>query len=302
MSRSAASTAGAFVRSPSIGVRLQSMPFWEQALVLARLASSHSEDGSFNSDQLRRLFLSSALPVPANVSDTIAQLRNKGFATRGRADGSSILTPVGREASIDAISDLDLSALCAEGKVGGSVLGRAPHAVVPATLAPASLIPGLRRFLAEYPFERNVFGMCRFPHELDSAKEPDPVGSAIEIARRCCELHGLVFHLASDRAIDDDLWTNVAAHMWACQYGIAFFEDRQGLGLNYNLTIEVGSMLMTGRRCALLKDLSSPRLPTDLVGRIYKSANFDDTKAVAAALHEWIRDDLGLGTCPECNV
>ena len=129
----------------------------------------------------------------------------------------------------------------------------------------------------------------------------DPVEPALKIAREVCQQHGLEFHLASDRAINDDLWANVAAHMWASQYGIAFFEDRRKEGLNYNLTIEVGSMLMTGRRCALLKDHSIARMPTDLVGRIYKSVDFNKPATVRDALHEWIREDLNLGPCASCG-
>ena len=113
-------------------------------------------------------------------------------------------------------------------------------------------------------------------------------------------MHGLEFHLASDRAISDDLWANVAAHMWASRYGIAFFEDRRDKGVNYNLTIEVGAMLMTGRRCALLKDTSIDKLPTDLVGKIYKGVDFNDVTSVEVALHMWIRDDLGSGACARC--
>jgi hypothetical protein len=71
-------------------------------------------------------------------------------------------------------------------------------------------------------------------------------------------------------------------------------------GMNYNLTIEVGSMLMTGRRCALLKDRSIERLPTDLIGRIRKDIDLDDLGTVSKAIHTWIRDDLGLGACDAC--
>lgn len=45
-----------------------------------------------------------------------------------------------------------------------------------------------------------------------------------------------------------DLWDNVTAHMWACRYGVAFFEDRVDRGLNHNLLIEVGAMIMSDRR------------------------------------------------------
>lgn len=89
--------------------------------------------------------------------------------------------------------------------------------------------------------------------------------------------------------------------MWGSRYGIAFFEDRRDKGVNYNLTIEVGSMLMAGRRCALLKDRTIPKLPTDLVGRIYKPVDLDDVTTVASALHAWARDDLTLGPCAACS-
>jgi hypothetical protein len=107
------------------------------------------------------------------------------------------------------------------------------------------------------------------------------------------------FHLAS-RQIVDDLWANVAAHLWGSQYAIAFFEKRTRRGLNYNLTIEVGSTLVLGRRLAILKDVSVETLPVDLVGRIYKSVDLADADTVATALHVWCRDDLNLGRCPGC--
>ena len=141
--------------------------------------------------------------------------------------------------------------------------------------------------------------MTRFPDDQDES-DSDPLTGALEAIREACRLHGLEFHLASDRMIVDDLWANVAAHMWACRYGIAFFENRKGRGINYNLTTEVGSMLMGGRRLALLKDASIEKLPTDLVGKIYKNVDFDDLDATAAAIHVWLRDDLVLGPCARC--
>jgi hypothetical protein len=141
--------------------------------------------------------------------------------------------------------------------------------------------------------------MTRFPDEQDDSV-PDPVAYALEEARAACGCHGLELHLASDRKIVDDLWANVAAHMWACRYGIGFFEDRRSRGVNYNLTIEIGGMLTTGRRVALLKDSSISSPPTDLVGKIYTSIDFEDTCAVHDALHIWLRDDLRLGECDRC--
>jgi hypothetical protein len=199
------------------------------------------------------------------------------------------------------MSDIDLAGLSADAATTSTLLGHVEHTIIPPAFAPPGLIPGVRKFLSEHPFERNVFGMTRFPENENGKNALDPVRGALEIAREACRLRGLEFHLASDRAIDDDLWANVAAHMWACQYGLAFFEDRMKAGLNYNLTIEVGSMLMAGRRCGLLKDRSIKKMPTDLVGRIYKDVDVAKSQSVASAVHEWLRDDLRLGNCAQCG-
>src|SRR5882724_12001592 len=226
--------------NPTIGVRLQKMGLAEQAIVLARFAQARGLDGQFTPKELERLFVDSSLPKPVNISDTVAKLRGKGLLTQGTRKGTWRMTPLGRQSSLGLLSDLDLAAFSAESASAMSVLGEIAHTVVPPSLAPPSLIPGLRRFLDAHPFERNVFGMTRFPDTKECATASDPVEPALKIAREVCYEHGLEFHLASDRAINDDLWANVAAHMWASQYGIGFFENRTKEGLNYNLTIEVG--------------------------------------------------------------
>jgi hypothetical protein len=123
---------------------------------------------------------------------------------------------------------------------------------------------------------------------------------AIDVAKTALRAHGMTLHLASDRSLDDDLFGNVAAHMWACQYGLAICEDRVGRGLNYNVMIEVGAMTVAGRRCALLKDATSPALPTDFIGHIYKSVDLADSPSVSRAVHLWVADDLNHGRCSGC--
>ena len=92
----------------------------------------------------------------------------------------------------------------------------------------------------------------------------------------------------------DDLFGNVAAHMWVSKYGIGLLEDRIGRGINYNVMTELGAMLMTGRRCALLKDRTAPALPSDLGGHVYKSVDFDDESGGADVVRAWVRADLRL--------
>jgi hypothetical protein len=232
----------------------------------------------------------------------MASGQRRGFLD-GRKGKGWALTPEGRERVRQLVADIDVAALTTESiRTTAASLGGAVHPVIPPTLAPPALLQPLRGFLADHQFERNVFGMTRFPDEELEAKGPDPVAPALDIARRVCELHGLEFHLASDRAMHDDLWMNVSAHMWASHYGIAFFEDRRERGLNYNMTIEVGGMLLAGRRCLLLKDASIKKMPTDLVGQIYKAVDLDNAGQVARAVHTWIREDLVLGPCSDCRA
>jgi hypothetical protein len=179
----------------------------------------------------------------------------------------------------------------ASAQAPGAELFHAVHMLIPPFFAPARWLAGIRQFLTEFDFDRNVFCMTRFPTLED---KHDPVRNAIGAARSVLASHGLTVHLASDRSIVDDLWGNVAAHGWACRYGIGLFEDRADEGLNYNLVAEIGAMLMTGRRCALLKDASAPTFPTDFAGQLYKEVDLADEDAVMRVLDAWITRDLGL--------
>lgn len=283
----------------SVGARVQALPDMDRILALARLAEGQKESGDFSPADLEATYTALALPAPARPSDALRRLQRAQFAVPV-AHGRWRLTPVGRERCATVISELEVAALHAESvSASGAFLGQAQSTTLPALLAPPTLLLGLRAFLVAHPFERNVFAMTRFPGAGNDA-ENDPVRQALDAAREACRLHGLEMHLASDRAIHDDLWTNVAAHMWASRYGIAFFESRTDRGINYNMTIEVGGMLMTGRRCALLKDRTIDRMPTDLVGHIYKSVDFDEPAGVGDAIHAWLRADLSLGSCAAC--
>jgi hypothetical protein len=202
------------------------------------------------------------------------------------------LTPEGKGQAEDLATDMDLAVLLTEASgPAATLLGETEHPVIPPSLAPPALIKPLHAFLEEYPFETNVFGMTRFPSKKIDGKT-DPVARALQAAKATCENHGLAFHLASDRNIVGELWPNVAAHMWGCRYGIAFFESVSDKGLNYNLNIEVGSCLVLGRRLALLKDKSLKAMPSDLVGQIYLDVDLAKPSTVTKRLEDWITSSL----------
>src|SRR5450759_738880 len=135
----------------TVGVRLQKMDLNEQALVLARIAQARFPEGQFTPKQLEELFCGFTLPPPANNSNVIAKLRNEGLLTQGGKKGTWRMTPLGRQTSVDFLSDLDLAAFTAESAASSSFLGEVAHTVVSPALAPPRLIPRLQRFLKEHP-------------------------------------------------------------------------------------------------------------------------------------------------------
>jgi hypothetical protein len=277
-----------------VALRLQRLDLQLQALVLGQLAASRSDDGSFSPGTAFQLFHDFALPAPAKIGNVFTALTKKKWFAKQPQRAAYKVTPAGQAKVREQMTDLDLVALVAESAhKNAPVFGRTEHALVPVHLAPPALVQPLQSFLADHPFDTNVFGMTRFPDA--KAGTADPVGRALAIVREVGAESGLEFHLASDRAIVDDLWDNVTAHMWACRYGVAFFEDRVDRGLNHNLLIEVGAMIMSGRRCALLKDGSIEKLPTDFVGMIYKSVDLSAEETVAQVVRAWIKDDLAVG-------
>jgi hypothetical protein len=278
-----------------VGSRVQNLDLSEQVLILGRLAQDRLEGNVFAPGKVEALFDEIGLPRPAKTSNVLVKLEDAKLVTRMKGvRGAWKLTPNGLAKVASLASDMDLAALNAEAsRPSATLLGATAHPVIPPSLAPPALIGPLQEFLDEFPFERNVFGMTRFPGAAKNG-ELDPIAPSLERAAAVCAKHGLTFHLASNRNIVDDLWPNVAAHMWACRYGIAFFEARTERGLNYNLNIEVGSCLVLGRRMALLKDGSLEAMPTDLVGHIYFSVDLDDPDTVSGALDGWIKSSLHI--------
>lgn len=238
---------------------------------------------------------------PRNISDVLSRLRGQRLVTRRTAKPPWSLTAEGQERVGKLIGHIDPASLTVElAEIPGAKLGHAVQKLLPPALAPTKWAAGIQQMLEEFDFDRNVFCMTRFAEDAQDTAYLDPIREIVPAARTALGHHGLVLHLASDRQLDQDLYGNIAAHMWACRFGLALFEDRLDRGLNHNMTIEVGSMLMTGRVCALFKDTTVERMPTDFVGQIYRPVNFSETADVIAEIHRWAVNDLRLERCREC--
>jgi hypothetical protein len=298
--RAIATRIGAPARPTGFGLSVQLLNPNQRVLVLGSVAGTRRGDGWFAPDEVLALFDALRLPRPVAVLRSLGQLSAPNLV-RGRTDGDWTLTPLGEAELATIMGTIDYASLSVEmAGTPGAEFASAHHTTVSPLMAPARWQPGIARLTAISPFEKNIFCMTRFPRQGDPL--PDPVPAVIETLRASALAHGMMLHVASDAQRQDDLFGNVGAYMWACQYGIGLLENRQGAdaGVKDNVLIELGSMLVTGRRCAILKDGSAAQPASDLTAEIYKSVDFDDQGAISRAMHTWIRDDLGLGTCGGC--
>src|SRR5205085_8489534 len=83
--------------------------------------------------------------------------------------------------------------------------------------------------------------------------------------------HQIAALRADDKQYHDDLFGNVLTYMHGCGFGIAVFERIEREAFNSNVTLEIGYMTALGKPVLLLKDKTLAILPTDLMGRLYRS-------------------------------
>jgi hypothetical protein len=273
----------------------------QQVLVIAGVLAARQGNRRFTTAHVSKLFFDLRLPSPVNVSDVLGVLRKRDLVLRDPGNGTWTLTPLGEAEVLKLLKELDYEQVGAE-LVGspGAQLALVTHPLIGPEFAPPKWSAGIARLLERFPFDNNIFCMTRFPSEDPQHKASDLISDVVAEIKATAMQHGMAVHLASDRQLEDDLLANVAAYLWACKYGIGLVENRVDRGLNYNAVIEVGAMLVTGRRCAILRDTTAPDLPTDLSGQIYKSVNFSDLPTVRDATHRWLAEDLGLGRCEHC--
>jgi hypothetical protein len=261
--------------------------------VLGELAGLRNTDRWFSTADVEQMFEAFRIPIPSNTSANLGRLVTKELVVRRMKPPPWSLTPKGRKTVLGLLGQIDPAKLETQlAELPGAELADTRQTVLPPGLAPPKWSKGIDELLDRYPFETNVLCMTRF---LREDRDGDPIGAVIDTVKETLNEHGLRLHLASDAIVEDTLFANVAAYMWACRYGFALLEDRVEEGMNYNVVIEVGAMVMAGRQTALLKDTTVPALPTDLVGHIYKPVDFGDLDAVARAARSWTVDDLGLG-------
>lgn len=139
--------------------------------------------------------------------------------------------------------------------------------------------------LAEFPNAAfNVFLMMRF---ADSVANRKVVGSLRTALRR----YGMNLLRADQKAYSESLWENVKYYMNACDLGVAVFEQLVKKDYNPNVSLELGHMLALGKKVLLLKEHRLPRLPSDIVGHLYKEFDAREiARTVRRAVDAWLQD------------
>jgi hypothetical protein len=149
--------------------------------------------------------------------------------------------------------------------------------------------PFLHSLLRDHPLtERNVFLVMRF-------KEEAPFPDIVEAVRRTCGERGLDVLRADDKEYTEDLWDNVLTYMYGCDQAVAIFDQINYREFNPNIALEVGFLRAQCKRVLLLKDIAIPILPTDIVGKIYRTFNtYAALETIPPQINKWLQD-YGIG-------
>jgi hypothetical protein len=271
-----------------------------QTLVVAQLAALRNPGGWFAPREIKELFEQLRVPAPGNLAQEMSRLAARGELLKRDSLPPWSLTAVGEHRVMELMGEIsDAPSMTRT----GVELEGGRHQFIPPGLAPRAWVPALTRLGEKFPFERNIFLITRYPTRPD-----DPLKEVINRAESVCEAHGFNLLRADGTHADPLLPNNVFAHMWASQYGLALLEEfgdppRKAAALNYNVIFELGSMLMLGRRCAIVKDagVEDKSVPSDMSAHIRHTASFADPDATEAAFHDALVKDFGSPHCSYCS-
>lgn len=116
-----------------------------------------------------------------------------------------------------------------------------------------------------------------------------------ETIKNTFKKHGLNAIRADEDEFNNDLWENVKVYLDCCNVAVAVFNkighEQDNPIYNPNVALEVGYMLAKGRKVCILKDNKLPKLPSDLISKMYKEYDSDNVETtLSKQLELWIRD------------
>lgn len=158
------------------------------------------------------------------------------------------------------------------------------------TQLPIEIQDSIESFFSDHPANTpSAFIMMRFSVTPAHKK----ITQAI---RKALKPFGIRALRADEKEYHHDLFSNVLTYIHGCSFGIAVFERIDGDEFNPNVSLEVGYMLAIDKPVCFLKDRTLQTLPSDLIGKLYRS--FDPqspSKSIPPELRKWC-EDRGLIT------
>jgi hypothetical protein len=150
---------------------------------------------------------------------------------------------------------------------------------------PLEIQESLLRFKSDYPVSNKVaFVMMQFG-ETKAHKE------IVATIKDTLNSHGITGVRADDKQYHDDLFYNIMTYLYGCGIGIAVFERIEGDEFNPNVSLEVGYMTALKKPICLLKDKTLKTLPTDIIGKLYKIFDPQDSvNTIPQKITQWLSD------------
>jgi hypothetical protein len=154
----------------------------------------------------------------------------------------------------------------------------------PAAIAPPWVRSSILSFLVDHPhYERNCFLVMPFATTRTHRK----IYTTLKTVMTDC---GFNLVRADERTYSDDLLTNIEAHVYGCRFAIAVFERILTNDFNPNVSLEVGYFFGLRKPVCLLKERTLPKLPSDLVGRLYVEFDGQDVaRTIRSTVKTWLR-------------
>jgi hypothetical protein len=154
-----------------------------------------------------------------------------------------------------------------------------------ASRPPAVILDSLERFREEHPDPmKAAFIMMKFG-------STDAHNEIVKGITKALEPLGIAALRADGKEYNEDLFPNVLTYVYGCGFGIAVFERLESDDFNPNVSLEVGYMMALNKPVCLLKDRTLKNLHTDLVGKLYKPFDPQDSaKSIPGEIRKWLTD------------
>lgn len=164
--------------------------------------------------------------------------------------------------------------------INPKVLGMTPRHNVPVEIQQS-----LRAFKLDHPNLKKVaFIMMQFGRTPAHDK-------IVQGIRDTLAPYGLTALRADDKEYHSSLLPNIQTYLHGCDFGIAVFERIEQDDFNPNVSLEVGYMMAMGKDVCLLKDKTLKTMPTDLIGRLYRTFDPQDPfGSIPIELTKWMKD------------